>query len=115
MKITSITIFFAIVSLLLICFTLSSLKKEKMGIRSGFVWIIMWLSIGFFSLFPSLLDKAMQLAQMENRMFFILLIAIFILFSLVFNMATRIDKMERNIARLVQTITIKEYEISKKS
>ena len=106
MKITSITIFFALVACLSIWRILSNIKGERIGIRSGMVWVGLWLCIGFFALFPDLLDKLMVIAQMENRMFFLLVVAVFILFALLFNVVSRIDRMQRNISKIVREIAI---------
>ncbi len=115
MKITSITLIFTLLSVLAIFLTLKSLKKDLMGIRSALVWLFLWIGIGFFSLFPSLLNSMMYFAQMESRMFFILVIAVFILFALNFNLSSKMEKMERNIARLIQEMAIKNYETEKES
>jgi hypothetical protein len=48
----------------------------------------------------------MRLAQMQNRVFFVLIIAVFVLFAVVFDMATNQDKMHRTIAKLVQEIAL---------
>jgi len=111
MKTTSVTLIFAVLAMFFIWHTINNLKHDRIGIRSGIVWIIMWFGIGFFGLFPELLDKVMMLAQMENRMFFILIIAVFILFTVVFNLTSRMDKMERNIARVIQEIAVTNHKI----
>lgn len=114
MKITSISLLFSFISLLAISFILNSLRRESMGIRSAIVWLLLWSGIGFFILFPSLLNSVMRLAQMENRMFFILVLAVFILFALVFNLSSRIDKVQRTLAKLVQEMAIRNYKIESK-
>lgn len=111
MKISTYSIFFAVLSVIAIYLILTRLKKDNIGIRSALVWMILWSGIGFFSLFPELLNTAMHFAQMENRMFFILVSAVFILFALVFNLNTRIDRMQRDIARLVQELSMLNHRI----
>ncbi len=111
MKTSTYSIFFAVLSIIAIYLILTRLKKDNMGIRSALIWMILWFGIGFFSLFPELLNMAMRFAQMENRMFFILVSAVFILFALVFNLNARMDKMQRDIARLVQELSILNYKI----
>lgn len=113
MKFTSITLIFTAISAIAIYVTYEGLKRETIGIRSGLVWFALWFGIGFFSLFPGLLNTLMHLAQMQNRMFFILLTAVFILFSLVFNMNYRMEKMQRTISRLAQELAITNYKLEK--
>ena len=111
MKITSITLLIAFFSLAAIVYTLNNIKKDIMGIRSAAIWLLLWAAIGFFSLNPSLLNSIMKLAQMEDRMFFILIAAVFILFALLFNLSSRIDKMQRTSARLIQEIAILRHQV----
>lgn len=98
----------------MIIFILSKIKNETIGFRSALIWILLWLGIGFFSLFPGLLNWFTQLAQMEVRIFFILVIAVFILFALVFSLHTKIDRMQRNLEKLAQEIALINYKITKK-
>lgn len=114
MKITSITLFFTLFSVVAIIFTFKSLKKDTIGIRSALIWFLLWTGIGFFSLFPFLLDSIMHLTQMKNRMFFILISAVFILFAILFNLSSKLDKMQRDSARLVQEIAILQNRIERK-
>ena len=111
MKITSITLFFACFSVSAISYIITRIKRDLIGIRSAVMWLLTWLCIGFFSLFPGLLNWIMKLAQMESRMFFIIIVAIFVLFAVVFSLGSRIDKIERNLGRLIQEVAILNYRI----
>lgn len=115
MKITTLTVLFFIVSCLALWRTVVNLKREAIGIRSALIWIVLWLSIGVFAIFPDLLNSAMRLAQMESRIFFILVLAVFILFALVFNLVSRIDTMQRNMSKLVQEIALINSKIEETS
>jgi len=53
----------------------------------------------------------MRLAQMKSRMFFILVAAVFILFALVFNLTSKLDRMERNIAKIIQELAILDHRL----
>lgn len=113
MKITHMTLFLAFFSVSMIVFILSRIKRETMGLRSSLIWILLWFSVGFFSLFPKLLNWMTRLAQMELRIFFVLLIAVFVLFALVFNLSTKLDQMQRNWEKLVQELALTNYKIDK--
>lgn len=115
MKITIISITFFIISGLSIWQIFLRIKKNQIGIRSALIWIGLWAGIGFFSLFPELLDTAVRLVQMKTRMLFILLVAVFILFALVFNYASRIDNMQRNITKLSREIATLNFKLEKKN
>ena len=115
MKITVISITFFIISALSIWQIFLRIKKNQIGVRSALIWIGLWAGIGFFSLFPELLDTAVRLVQMKTRMLFILLVAVFILFALVFNYASRMDNMQRNITQLTREIATLNFKIEKKN
>lgn len=44
----------------------------------------------------------MRLAQMENRMFFITVIGLLVVFGLSANTAAQVDELRRDVARLIQ-------------
>lgn len=115
MKITTLTILFFIVSCLALWRTVVNLKHEAIGIRSALIWIGLWLSIGVFSIFPNLLNSLMHIAQMETRIIFILVIAVFILLALIFNLVSRMDTMQRNMSKLVQEIALINSKIDETS
>ena len=115
MKITTLTVLFLLLSCLAIWRIVLNLKRESIGIRSALIWIVLWLSIGVFAIFPDLLNSAMRLAQMESRIFFILVMAVFILFALVFDLVSRMDTMQRNMSKLVQEIALINSKIEEPS
>jgi len=106
MKITSVTLFFAVFSICMIVNIALRVKQERTGIRSALSWFFLWVFIGFFSLFPDLLNWAARIAQMESRIIFVLLLAVFVLFAFMFSVSTRLDRMQRNIETLVQEIAL---------
>ena len=112
-KITSITILFAAVSTISVWYTILRIRRDTIGIRSALIWISMWLGIGFFSMFPHLLNPLMRLTQMQNRMFFILIAAVFMLFALVFNLSSKLEKMQRTSSRLIQEMALLRYTIDR--
>lgn len=115
MKITTLTVLFLLLSCLAVWRIARNIKRESMGIRSALIWIVLWMSIGVFAVFPDLLNSAMRLAQMESRIFFILVLAVFILFALVFNLVSRMDTMQRNLSKVVQEIALINSEIEENS
>ena len=110
MKITTITILFALIAIIETWRTFYRLKKDLIGLRSALVWVLMWLAIFVFSLFPQLLDQLMRVAQMQNRMFFLLVIAVFILYALVFNLTSRLDNMRRDLSKAIQALSLLGYK-----
>lgn len=111
MKITTASIVFSLVAFVQVLRIVYQVRQDRLGIRSGLIWVLMWGGVGIGSLFPSTMDVLMRFAMMENRMFFILIIAVFVLFALVFDLVSRIEKSERNIAKLVQEIALLRFRL----
>jgi len=110
MKITTFTILLFVVAVISIIRIVLKFKQEKIKISSAILWISIWFSIGFFAVFPNLLNIAMGFAQMENRMFFIFIIAILFLFILIFNLSNRLDRVQKDTAKIVQELAIRNTE-----
>jgi len=111
MKITALSILFCSVAILSVSRIIVNIKRESIGIRSAILWLILWTGVGFFALFPDVLDTAVAIAQMENRMLFILLLSLFVLFAIVSDLASRLDKIQRDLATLVREISLTNYRI----
>ena len=111
MKLTIIGILFCLLACWAIFRMVKSLKNETVGYRSGLLWIAIWSGIAFFSIFPDYLNLAMRIGNMNNRMVFILTMAVFILFAVVFNQASYIDSMNRNVRKLVREIAILSHKL----
>lgn len=114
MKLTVMSIMISLISVLEISRTLLKVKNDRVGIRTAGVWTFMWFAICLASLFPGILDRFMHMAQMYDRMFFVLVLAVFILFALVFELSTKLDKMQRDMGRIVQEISLERFNHDKK-
>jgi hypothetical protein len=102
MKLTIITLLIAVISVLEIARTLRRTRQDQLGVRPAVIWMGLWVGIGFFALFPNLLQTAVNLAQMEDRPFFITVVGLLVLFTLVFDQVTKTEKLRRDIVRLAQ-------------
>ena len=111
MKISTITIFIALCSAFAIWRTLRQLGRENVSLRFALIWCAMWLAIGVGILFPVVVNYLARLAMMKNYLFFTWIIAIFILFALVFELSSRLERTQRNLARVVQELAIVKYQV----
>ena len=111
MKITAFTIFLFMVSFFSIWRILVGLKRDTIGIRSAVIWIVVWFGISFFSIFPQVAEVVMKLTPMKNRMFFILLLGVLVLFALLFHLDSRLDVIRREIAKLTRNLAILDFEV----
>ena len=109
MKLTLMTLAILAVALFEIFRTIRRLQRDRMGIRSAVIWLSMWTGIGLFSLFPDLLNTVMRLGQMENRIDFLVLVAVVVLFTLVYGLTARIEQLQRDVSRAMQELALTNY------
>ena len=107
-------IIIAISALLAIFLTIRIFRKNRLSTRFFLIWLFIWFSIGFFALFPSVLDKLMKLANMGNRLFFLTSGAILILYIMIFYLTSTLSRMNRKISRLTIEIALINFNLEKK-
>ena len=112
MKITVMALFISICSFFQVFRTIFKVRRETIGLRSAIIWMLIWIGIGVCSLFPVIIDYFVRLVQMESRILFVLLLAELIIFALIFNLASRLDKVQKNISLVVQELGILRYHSS---
>lgn len=91
--------------------TLWLFSKERTSIRSTLLWVVLWFTIGIFGLFPDLIDYLMLGSMMRNRMFFLFLVAILILYAMFFGQMTESFESRRKINRLAQELAFIKYKL----
>jgi len=79
---------------------------QGFSVRSGLLWVGLWLALGTFAVFPDLLNVLVNLSMMQNRLFFGLVVAVIVLFTLVMAQSTRIERLEHKVIRAHQEIAI---------
>jgi len=114
MKITIIGVLVALAGFFAILKIIVDLKKENIGYRSGLLWVAIWGGVCVVGIFPDFLNHAMELTQLRNRTFFAIIIAVFILYALIFNQAFQMDSMSRDLRKLVREIALLKYKLEEK-
>lgn len=91
--------------------TVEMFRKDKLSTRLFILWLLTWFAVGFFALFPSMLDKIMKFLNMGDRPFFITIAAILVLYMMIFYITSNIARANRRISKLVQETAILEYKL----
>ena len=113
MSIKLVSFALTIVSLLLVMLTIRQYQRHKLSTRIFLMWLGIWLGIGIFALFPSLLDQIVFFLNMTIRLNFFLILGIFALFMIVFYLSSNITSLSRRVSKLVQENAILEYKLKK--
>ncbi len=101
-----ITVAILALALVAASYTVRLFIRDRSSIRATFFWILIWLSIGVFAAFPDLLDFLMRGVMMQNRMFFLFIVAILILYAMFFRQSNQHTMMKRQVSRLAQEIAL---------
>jgi hypothetical protein len=111
MKITLFTVIICVFASASLIRLLWRVARDGMALRSALVWIIMWLSLAVFSIFPDLLNHLVTAAGMEDRLSFLLITAVLALTALLFNLTSRVDRMHRDVGLAIREIAVANYRI----
>lgn len=100
-------IVFVVVAFLILRSLFLVISKRK-NIREFFISFLFWGGIGLIGLFPNLAQKFAQLTGFELGINALLVSAVIFLLFCVLSLATRVDKLESSITKLVRELALKE-------
>lgn len=111
----SISLVIALVCVVAAGMSLVYLRRGRIALKPTLFWLLLWFAIGFFALFPSVLDYFLTLAMMENRMVFLFVISIFSLFLMMYFLFAAQKKTDRTVAKLVQEVALLNFRLDQES
>jgi len=106
-----ISFLIALLAAVAIYVTARLFRKDKLTIRVFLMWMGLWFAMGFFALFPAVLDYLMRLVAMGDRLVFLFVASIIIVYIVVFYISSRISETDRKVSKLVQEIAILNYKM----
>jgi small membrane protein len=84
-------------------------RKKQIGINEFIFWLIFWLMAGFLILVLKQIDQlAIRLGFSSSGIEILLYLGIVVLFYLIFRLRLKMEKMEKNITKIVRKIALKE-------
>lgn len=102
--------FFVIISIFTVIYVVSKIRKHKLNIDDSIIWIIWALLLLILSIFPQIsifLSKLFGFASTSN---FIICLFIFFIYIIHFYQSITISELKEKNKRLIQKLSIKEYE-----
>jgi len=92
-----------------IYFVFRLLKKDAIHLISGLFWICVFMAIAFFSVFPHFLDTMASLVMMKNRLFFLVVAAVLVLFGMQLAQTIELSRLEKKINKAIQEHAALEF------
>lgn len=98
-----------------IYFAVRLFRRQKLTIGVFLMWVGLWGGMGLFSLFPAALDYFMRLVTMGDRMVFVFMACIILLFTVVFSLSARVAGISRRLTTVTQQLAILSYRLGLES
>ena len=94
------------ISLFAISRILLQIKNSRIALGSGIFWLLLWLSVIYFVVFPGLLGYMANITGVGRGVDLVIYLSILSLFYLIYRAYVKIDHTEREITKLVREIAI---------
>jgi len=107
-------IYFIVAALAAIIYIIYSIRKNKLSVTGSFIWILFCVVLLFLSIFPYSIDKIAPYIGISYAPVLLLLIALLILFMLVFQQSKKIEELQRKVTDLAQELSIVKSKKEKK-
>lgn len=100
-----------IVLILFILFVISKValryKDKVISLQEFILWTIFWFSVGFVVIFPEITSIVASWLGVGRGVDLVIYISVLILFYLVFRTLARLDKIEKDITKIVREAALK--------
>ncbi len=84
-------------------------QKKQIGVNEFIFWLVFWFGAGFLILALKQIDQlALRLGFSSSGIEILLYLGIVILFYFIFRLRLKIEKIEKDITKIVRKIALKE-------
>lgn len=95
--------------------TVLRFKKGDITNRELIIWSIFWLLVALATIVPKQTDIVAQWLGVERGADLLVYLSIIVLFFIVFKIIVKLEKIDRNITKIVRNTAIKNVEEDKKN
>lgn len=92
---------------------LKTIKKKKLSMKYGMYWTLVFGLMLILIIFPNIIEWLAKICGFKEAPNMLFLIAIFILFYIVFNIYTSISKLIENNKIMAQELSILKKQLEK--
>lgn len=107
-------IYFIILSTAVILYMIVSIRKNKLGVKESFGWIIFSIIMLVLSIFPYSIDYLAPIFGVEYAPVLLLTFCVVILFIMNFVSSKKIDELQKKFVDLTQELSIVKADKNEK-
>lgn len=85
-------------------------RRQKLGRGDMLLWGLFGAIVAILSVVPGFADAAARLLLLENRLFAVLVVAVAVLFLLLFRQRSHLSSVEKRFGDLVRNLAIRDFE-----
>lgn len=111
----NLKIFLICLIIISIYLILSTIRKKKLSMKYGMYWTLVGLFMLVLVIFPNIIEWLAHFCGFMEAPNMLFLIAIFLLFYIVFNIYTSISKLIENNKVMAQELSILKKELEQKN
>lgn len=108
------TIYFIIISILIIIFITLSVKKSRLSIKESFWWMVGSLCALLLSIFPGIINSVAKIFGVSYPPTILFVFCILFLIYMIFRNSKRIAEQQEKIIELVQQVAILKEKVKNK-
>jgi len=103
-----------IITIIVVLFLLtrvgSKLKRKEINFKEAFFWGLIWFLVGIVVLYPKLVDKLAKYVGLQSAtgIDLVVYIAVALAFYLIFRLFVHVERIERDITKIIRHIAIKD-------
>ena len=97
---------FIIVAVIIICYIISSIRREKLSVGVSFAWVLFCIAMLVLAIFPYSLDWLSGLLGISYPPALLLTICVAALFVMSFIQDKKIDDLERKLTNVTEELNI---------
>jgi hypothetical protein len=90
-------------------------KQGLLGLRDLFFWVAFWIAAGIIVVLPEVTNFFARLFGIGRGADLVIYLSIVLIFYIIFQIMVRIEKIERNITKIVREMALGQENLSSQS
>ncbi len=105
-----IKIFLLIIIILIISRIASKYLKKELTVKEFVLWVLFWIGAGFIVIWPDTSSYLAMLLGVGRGADLVIYLSLVLVFYLLFRIFVRIEKIERDITKIISHIALKDED-----